>query len=152
MATNQLWFMNTLVTIRVPCDECGDSMSVTEHLVPHGDSPPLHLHRNQDEIFCVLEGEVTFLMNGQRRSAQAGDVILAPKRVPHTYRVVSPGGAKFLTITSGHDFERFIRALGRPAERSELPAPAVLSPDVIASLTKLAAQHGIDLIGPPLMD
>jgi uncharacterized cupin superfamily protein len=53
---NQLWFQNSLVTIRVSMSEGQDGMSVLEHRVPYGFSPPLHLHRAEDEVLHVLEG------------------------------------------------------------------------------------------------
>jgi len=60
----------------------------------------------------------------QEHRLGAGDVLLTPKGVPHTYRVESVQGARCLTITVRGDFERFVRAVSRPAERPELPEPA----------------------------
>ena len=54
----QLWFLNTLHTVRVSHDEGEDGISVMESLAPHGDSPPLHVDRTEDEIFHVLDGEL----------------------------------------------------------------------------------------------
>jgi uncharacterized cupin superfamily protein len=42
---------------------------VLEHRVPHGDSPPLHVHRNEDEVFHVLEGELRFVAGDRQLSA-----------------------------------------------------------------------------------
>jgi hypothetical protein len=38
-STEQLWFLNTLHTVRVRHDESEDGISVMESLAPHGDSP-----------------------------------------------------------------------------------------------------------------
>jgi hypothetical protein len=46
-STQQLWFLNQLVTVRVRHDEGEDGISVLESLVPHGESPPLHVHRTE---------------------------------------------------------------------------------------------------------
>ena len=54
---NQLWFQNSLATIRVSMSDGQDGISVLEHRVPYGFSPPLHLHRAEDEVLHVLEGE-----------------------------------------------------------------------------------------------
>jgi uncharacterized cupin superfamily protein len=121
---NQLWFQNSLVTIRVSMSDGQDGISVLEHRVPHGFSPPLHLHRTEDEVLNVLEGEFRMKVNGQEQRLGAGDVLLVPKGVPHTYRVESVQGGRCLTITARGDFERFVRAVSRPAERSELPEPS----------------------------
>jgi quercetin dioxygenase-like cupin family protein len=148
---NQLWFQNSLVTIRVSVSESQDGISVLEHRVPYGFSPPLHLHRNEDEVLHVLEGEFRVKINDREHRLVAGDILLAPKGVPHTYRVESAQGGRGLAITVRGDFERFVRAVSRPAERPELPPPAgPPSAEAIQALKAAAAKHGIELVGPPL--
>jgi quercetin dioxygenase-like cupin family protein len=149
-ATEQLWFLNTLVTVRVRHDEGRDGISVLERLVPHGDSPPLH-QQTEDEIFHLLEGELRLRAGDADTRIGVGETILAPKGVAHTYRVESPEGARFLVITRNGDFERFVRALGRPAERPELPAPSgPPTPEQADALAAAAREHGIEFVGPPL--
>jgi quercetin dioxygenase-like cupin family protein len=110
-----LWFLNTHVTIRVSARDGSDGISVLEHHARQGDSPPLHIHHDEDEIFHVLEGEVRYRVGDQERRARVGETLLTPKGIPHTYRVET-AEARMLTITRG-EFENFIRAFGRPAER-----------------------------------
>src|SRR5213078_3749153 len=134
---NQLWFQNSLVTIRVSMSDDQDGISVLEHRVPYGFSPPLHLHRVK--------------VKDQEHRLGTGDILLAPKGVPHTYRVESVAGGRCLTITVCGDFERFVRAVSRPAERPELPKPAgPPSAEAIQTLKDAAAKYGIELVGPPL--
>lgn len=151
MSANPLWFLNTLVTIRVSASDGGDGVSIIEHRVPQGDSPPLHIHRTEDEIFHILEGEFRVRVQDRERRAGPGDILLAPKGIPHTYRAESPEGGRFLTITARGDMERFVRSMGRPAECPELPEPAgPPSPEAVQALTTTAARYGIDIVGPPL--
>jgi quercetin dioxygenase-like cupin family protein len=147
----QLWFLNTLHTVRVRHDEGEDGISVMETLASHGDSPPLHVHQTEDEIFHVLEGQLRMRAGDADVTIGAGETLLAPKGVPHTYRVESPEGARWLVITTRGDFERFVHSLSRPAERPELPMPQ--GPPMSAQADALAAaarEHGIELVGPPL--
>lgn len=151
MSTTQLWFLNSLVTIRVSQSDGQDGVSMLEHRVPQGDSPPLHLHRTEDEIFHILEGQFRVKVQDQEHRAGPGDILLAPKGIPHTYRAESPEGGRFLTVTVHGDFERFVLAMSRPAQRPGLPEPGGKpSPEAIQSLTAVAAQHGIEIVGPPL--
>ena len=146
-----LWFLNTLVKIRVSESEGEDRISVLEHHAPAGDSPPLHIHHTEDEILQVLEGEFRFVIDKQERQLSAGEFLLAPKGVPHQYLVESKKGGRWLTITTPGDFERFVQATARPAERRELPAPAgPPTPEVAKLLTETAAKYGIEIIGQPL--
>jgi quercetin dioxygenase-like cupin family protein len=146
-----LWFLNTRVIVRLRHTEGADGISVLEHHAPHGDSPPLHVHRSEDEVFHILDGELLFRIGDRDVRGGAGDILLAPKGVPHTYRVQSSQGARWLTIVSGGDFETFVRAFSRQAERSGLPDPAgPPSPEQADALARACSQYGIELVGPPL--
>jgi len=144
-----LWFLNTHVTIRISSRDGSDGISVLEHRASKGDSPPLHIHHDEDGIFHVLEGEVRYRVGDQERRASAGETLLTPKAIPHTYRVES-SEARMLTITRG-DFEGFIRAFGRPAEGDRLPDPSgPPTPEQAEALAHACRQFGIELVGPPL--
>jgi quercetin dioxygenase-like cupin family protein len=150
-ATRHLWFLNTRVAVRLSYEDGTDRISVLEHKAPHGDSPPLHIHRNEDEVFHVLEGDLRFLVSGNELTAGAGQTLIVPKGTPHTYRVESLHGARWLTVTVGEDFERFVRAFGRAAERDGLPDPSgPPSPEEMQALESVCLQHGIELVGTPL--
>jgi quercetin dioxygenase-like cupin family protein len=147
----QLWFQDSLVTIRVPVSSGQDGISVLEHRAPYGASAPLHVHRTEDEVFHVLEGEFRFKVRDQEHRLIAGDIMLAPQGVPHTYRVESPQGGRCLTITVRGHFERFVREVSRPAQRPELPPRAgPPSAEMFAALKAAAARNGIEIVGPPL--
>jgi quercetin dioxygenase-like cupin family protein len=150
-STEQLWFLDTLATVHVRHDQGEDGVSVLERLAPYGESPPLHVHRIEDELFHVLEGELRLRAGDADIRLAAGESVLAPKGVPHTYRVESPAGARWLVITRGGNFERFVRALSRPAERPTLPAPqGPPTPEQADALAAAARRHDIEFIGPPL--
>jgi quercetin dioxygenase-like cupin family protein len=144
--SDQLWFLDTLVTIHT-----GEGISMVESLAPAGDSPPLHIHHTEDELFHVLDGELTLHVGDGERRLGAGDTAVAPKGVAHTYRVDSAAGARWLVVTGRGDFERMVRTVSRPAERDELPARS--GPPTPAQLEALASAcraSGIELVGPPL--
>lgn len=150
--TEQLWFLDTLTTIHVAHADGADGISVIESFARYGDSPPMHVHHTEDEVFHVLDGELLLNVGGDEIAAPVGTILRAPKGIAHTFKVVSPQGARFLTTTTEGDFEAMVRAASRPAERSELPPPSgPPSPEQIAALGELCAAHGIDLVGPPLV-
>jgi mannose-6-phosphate isomerase-like protein (cupin superfamily) len=146
----QLWFLDTLVTVHVGGEDSKDGVSVLESVMPAGDSPPLHVHHTEDEIWHVQEGEIRFRIGDRDMTAGPGETVLGPRGVPHTYRVESERG-RCLTITSGGDFERFVRAFSRPAETAGLPAPSgPPTPEQAQALAEAAMEYGIELVGPPL--
>jgi mannose-6-phosphate isomerase-like protein (cupin superfamily) len=147
----QLWFLNTLVIVHVPHDQGTDGLSVLESLSPYGDSPPMHIHQAEDELFHVLEGQLRLRAADTEARIGPGEAMLAPKGVPHTYRVESPEGSRYLVITRRGHFESLVRDIGRPAARPELPDPqGPPTPEQAEALASAARRHGIELVGPPL--
>ena len=145
----RLWFLDTLVTPHVAATAGADGLSVLESRARRGDSPPMHIHQ-EDEIWHVLEGEMTIVVGGEEHLARAGDTVIGPRGVPHTLRVDSEE-ARWLVITGRGDFERFVRSFSRPAPAEVLPEPGGEPTEAeIAALTAACEKHGIALVGPPL--
>ena len=99
--------------------------------------PPLHVHHNEDEGFYVLSGEVTFFTPGNEITLRPGEYFLAPKDVPHTYRV-GDQDANWLVVSLPAGFEQFV-----------LDVAALDDPDDPAALGALAAKHNSEILGPP---
>jgi uncharacterized cupin superfamily protein len=82
---------------------------VDETLSPEFDGPPLHVHPAFDELFYVLEGELTFQVGDELRTVAAGDWLMAPRGTPHTFANHSDQPARALiavtppalSVTSG---------------------------------------------------
>jgi len=146
-----LRFFNTLVHLRVSDVDGNDSISVLEHWAPFGDSPPLHIHHDEDEVFHVIDGELRFQVGDRELRLWKGETVIAPRGIPHTYRVESTGGGRFLTVTGNRSFERFVRSIGQPVTRD---GPLICSPPPSAAqlnaVAKVARTCGIEFVGPPL--
>jgi quercetin dioxygenase-like cupin family protein len=141
-----LWFLGCLVTVKSSTETTGGRVAVLEHLAPRGAGSPLHVHRHEDEWFYVLDGELTFWVDGEVTVAPAGSFVYGPRGLPHTF-VVSSEQARFLLVTEPAGFETFVRTLAEPAERA-IP-PAATEPPDVARLAAVAAEHGLEILGPP---
>ena len=73
--------------------------------------------------------------------------MFGPRDVPHTF-IVSSDEARFLLVTQAAGFEGFIRTLGTPAPVAEIP-PAPTGPPDMAPVLQAAADHGLEILGPP---
>jgi len=136
-ARADLDFLGSRVQIVVHGAETEGRFSLLDMIeVPPGHMPPLHVHRDHEEGFRVLEGEVTLFLPGEELHLGPGDFVLAPRGVPHTYRV-GDRPARWLVVTSPAGFERFV------SDVAALEAPA---PDRLAAI---AAQYGVDILGAP---
>jgi uncharacterized cupin superfamily protein len=146
------WFLNSLTMIRVSSRTGADQVSIVEQRAPKGYSPPLHLHRAQDEIFHALEGEFRIRVGDLEKRLQANDMLLVPKGTPHTFIIESSKGGRWLGITVGTDYENFVRALARPAEHLDVPPSGEdTSPENALTNAMTADQFGIEIVGPRLV-
>ena len=55
-----------------------------------------------------------------------------------------------LIVTRNGQFERFVRAMSRPAPSETLPPSGKPTPEQIETLTAIAHAPKIEIIGPPL--
>ena len=113
------WFKGTLVNVRLSWNTGEDRVSVVEHYMPYGEFPPLHIHRNEDEVFHILEGSMLIHIDGKESRGAARVRQCWPRRacrIPSASN--SREGARCLTITSGGDLENMIREMGEPALES----------------------------------
>ena len=75
------WFLGALGTIKSSSETTDGRVAVLEFLCPQGGGSPLHVHRNEDEWFYVIEGEVTFWVGGDVVVAPAGSFLYGPRDV-----------------------------------------------------------------------
>ena len=140
---NILWFLDGTARIRVS----EDGVSVVEVTMPRGAMPPLHA-QDEDETVHVLDGSVTFYIGDETIDAEAGRTVVAPKGVPHTYRVASKT-ARWLVVTEPGRFESFVRAVSRPAALRGLPEPAAgVTIEEAVAFTAAAAANGVEILAP----
>ena len=141
----RLWFIANLAEVL----EARDDFSLVRMHCPPGDQPPLHVHEAGDEGFYVLSGSITLWVgDADPVRLVPGEYALAPHGVPHTYRAGDEGAVALVTSAPG-GFVEFLREAGTPAARAELPV--LDGPPDVERLARIAASHGITLLGPPGM-
>jgi quercetin dioxygenase-like cupin family protein len=143
-----LHFLNNLATIKVSPGTEG-SMSVVEFSANRGFGPPLHTHRDEDELVVVLDGEVAFRSGETELIATTGASAYLPHAIPHTFQVLSET-ARMLSVTSSASstpqFDQMVAALGEPVTAPTIPVEMDIDPGQVALINDA---HGIDILGPP---
>jgi quercetin dioxygenase-like cupin family protein len=72
-----------------------------------GFSTPLHLHRETDECFFILEGTLSVYLGGQWRELEAGSLAVIPRGTPHVQANSGPRAVHFLGFGHPCGFDRF---------------------------------------------
>jgi mannose-6-phosphate isomerase-like protein (cupin superfamily) len=132
-----------ITVLATSAQTAGALFAVQIRMRPGGGPPVMHRH-DPGEIYYVLDGEFTFYVEdatGVRRVvAGTGDVVPLAGGTPHTIRNESAADAvAFVVHAPGAPMEGFSRAVAAAAAEGDPSMEAVLS---------IAAQHGIELLGP----
>ena len=137
--TNPLTIGGQEVFIKVAGADTNDALSCMFHTVPPMTGPPLHQHQREDELFYVVEGEITFEVDGKRTVAKAGTMLFAPRLTVHAFQNFSQSAARLLiTLVPGGMDRMFVEASKLTGE------------NVAAQFGPIGARYGLTLKGPPL--
>ncbi len=110
----------------------GGALGLVETVIPYGDSTSLHVHRDEDEAFYVLDGAVDFVCGEERFRAERGALAYLPRGLPHTFLGVSEQPSRVLVMLLPGGLEEFF-AQSDPAR-----------------LSAILHDHHVEVVGPPL--
>jgi quercetin dioxygenase-like cupin family protein len=128
--------------------ETNGKYTLWEALVPPGGGPPPHVHSREEEGFYVLEGEITFTVNGRRVVATAGTFANMPVGTPHSFKNESNKPAKMLISVAPAGLEQMFFETGKTlAEGATRALPP--TKEEIERLLAVAPRYGIEIHLPP---
>ena len=136
---NDTWLQVTpgeRLRIRVASAQTMEAYSVIEIVADPHNGVPLHVHKNEEEHFIVLDGTLDIAVGNRRWDAAAGSCVTAKRGEPHAWCNPSDTSLRMLVVFSPGRIEGLFRA-----------AAGVDDVDKIAAI---AASYGTQLIGPPL--
>jgi len=114
---------------------------VIDTLIPPDYHVPLHVHREADEAYYVLEGEMTLEVDGAQFVGGPGETLHVPKGAAHRFHS-SNVPLRYVIVYAPAGFEGFIRASGVPARARTLPPPP--PPDFVpdyAGINRMMAEQ-----------
>jgi quercetin dioxygenase-like cupin family protein len=141
-----IWVAGSLIQVK-PTAGDGGTASAVEIWEREGSGPPRHVHAEHDEMWYVLEGRFTFALGDREFQAAAGDVVVGPRGVPHTFRA-DTANSRLLDIHMPGGFERFFVQAGVPATELAPPAPAPAGGG--PAVRAMIEAFGATVVGPPL--
>jgi mannose-6-phosphate isomerase-like protein (cupin superfamily) len=101
----------------------GDSFVIAEWRDPGGPAgpprliAPLHLHRNDDEAWYVLEGKLRVRVGNDVIEAGAGSAVFVPRGTPHTYWNPDSTPVQYLLVMTANIY-RLIQEIHATKERT----------------------------------
>jgi mannose-6-phosphate isomerase-like protein (cupin superfamily) len=79
-------------------------------MAPNADGPESHVHAEEDDVFYVLDGELTFELDEGDVAAPTGTFVLVPPSVKHTFRNALDRPTRVLNIHTPAGFDRRLLA------------------------------------------
>lgn len=77
----------------------GRGAAFMEYTTRKGEEPPDHTHPTEDEIFYVLQGELTFRCGAGSFDVGAGGFMYLPQGIQHGYTIRTDGIVRLLVVT-----------------------------------------------------
>jgi quercetin dioxygenase-like cupin family protein len=143
------WMQGILWTMLADADDTGGRYSMMEQLLPKGSGPPPHKHLWSDETFYILDGTITFLLEGELRTAHKGAFINIARNTRHAFRVDSDT-ARFLNGYTPASMEAMVAELGRRTDQRTLPPPAPpMKPGIPQMPDELLTRYGLIWLDEP---
>lgn len=134
------WLHSTYKILLTP-EQTNGQLGLFETLGAPESGPPLHVHHQEDETFYILQGEVTFWLEGQTVTKGAGETMFVPRGKEHTYHVVGPNPARMLVMMTPGGFEAFFVAMAAGTYRI---------PEDMPKVVETAWTYNLEFTGPPL--
>ena len=137
ISAEEVVFLGSRCRILATSDSTAGKYGLVDMIeVAAGEMPPLHVHHTHDEGFLLLEGELSLFLPDREIALRPGEFVLAPRGVPHTYRV-GDAPARWLVLSTPAAFEQFVK---------DVAALDDVTPEALATT---GAVHGIEILGPP---
>ena len=127
-----------IYTILVSGEQTAGRYCLTDMLVPSGGGPPPHRH-DFEEMFTILDGEITLTFRGQTQRASAGSTVNIPANAPHSFKNMSDKPARLLCMCTPAGQEEFFILVGTPVDSRTSPAPKLTKDEQAAFMKKAFA-------------
>ncbi len=108
-----------------------------------GKVTPLHTHPADESLF-LLEGEILMHLDGRESVVSTGGLALAPRGVPHAFKVMSTQ-ARVLCLHTPGTCEAFYMGASEPVGKDV--ETGLVDFDLVGA--SALANGGIELLGPP---
>jgi mannose-6-phosphate isomerase-like protein (cupin superfamily) len=137
-----VWFLDDLLEIKLTGAQTGGALCLLEDHPAPGFRPLLHLHRNEDEIVYIIEGEMVLLTDEGETPLGPGGLASIPRGTFHAFQNRGDTAARRLVAFTPAGIERFFLEVGIPAGDRRSPPPERQDP---RDLLEAAERYGWEI-------
>jgi quercetin dioxygenase-like cupin family protein len=127
--------------------ETGGRYAMWHAIVPPGGGPPPHIHSREEESFYVLEGEITFMIEGETFVGGPGTFANLPLGSLHNFHNATDKPARMIISCAPAGFEQMFLEAGRVLQPGESATPP--TKEEIEKLLAIAPKYGVEIKAAP---
>ena len=143
-----LWFNGVLGILKATAAQTEGRFAAFEVRAPQGFGPPLHVHKDDDEFFLVLSGEVRLQHGDDVVEGATGSLLYTPRGIGHSFCVDSDE-ARLLLFFGPAGQEGAFREIATSARTFGPPPAGEPIPDRETQI-EIMSRYGVTVLGPPL--
>ena len=131
-------------SILISKDDTEGTYSVVEaNVFPNGGPIP-HIQTREHEGFYVLEGEVTFTVDGKEIIAKPGTIVNVPPNVTHSFKNKTDNLAKMLIILAPGGLENLFVEVGDEVSDPTIQPPP-MSEKQMKKFADVVSDYGVEI-------
>jgi mannose-6-phosphate isomerase-like protein (cupin superfamily) len=138
-----LLIMGGKFDLKVSAKDTGGDLCIYDSRRSSKGGPALHRHHLQDEWFYIMRGEFVVRVGEETLRLGPGDSAFAPRKIPHIFAMVSEGEGQMLVLFQpAGTMEAFFHGMAKFGKE--------IVPNQEVVMKQLWADHGMEVLGPPL--
>jgi quercetin dioxygenase-like cupin family protein len=139
--------------ILISGEQTNGNYAVIDMLVPPGGGPGPHAHKDIQEMFYIVEGEINFKMEGGNYKAKKGSFVNIPLGgAVHCFKNTTNDIAHLLCTVVPAGLDAFFQEIGKPVDAGTFLPPPTLSIEELDKLKSSAEKYGQELYPPNYLD
>jgi quercetin dioxygenase-like cupin family protein len=140
-----VWYNGWLMTFLTRGEDTQGQFALIEAVGRKGNVPPPHIHRREDEIFYVLEGELVVSVGERTIKAVPGTMVFLPRNVQHSFTTESEQLRTLILITPA-GLEGWFKELSVPAPAMTLPPATEVAYEDVQRMLEVAPRYGLEFV------
>jgi len=144
---HSVWYNGSLLTFLATGEDTQGQFALIEIVGRKGNVPPSHIHRQEDEIFYLLEGEMTVSVGDRVIKVTPGTMVFLPRNVQHSFTIDSEQGRMLVLLTPA-GLEGWFKEFSVPAQTLTLPPADEPGYSDVQRMLEVASRYGLEFALP----
>ena len=140
------WVWGDHYSFKTIADDTNGEHALLEMTVNPGSGTPPHIHHAEDEMFYVLEGELSLWCDDKKTIAKPGSFVAVPKGSVHRWANESDSAARSLVFLVPAGFEAFLMKIGTPITDPQQVSGPPTKQDIDYAIS-IAGDYNMEIVG-----